>query len=301
MPEFPDSEAQGREGIFAVGRVLSKMKWIFREQPVPDTGIDGHIETRDENSKPTGRLIGCQVKSGATYFREETADGFTYRGNAEHLAYWRGHSLPVIVILCDEQSDRCYWQVVSAKTVTGTGKGWKAEVPKSQILDDDSKEKLEQFADTGWLERTRAFTTSDKFFRRLESNPLFDYDQTMQGRKSSLEELHDFLTNPDLTVAVLAGRGGIGKSKLIRQWVSDVSNSGWTVLFKKETLPVSATTEQELGGDRHIVIADDAHRHADIDAMLQLIRDLKRDGKAPWTNGTQERSRELSSLQTRRH
>jgi hypothetical protein len=201
------------------------MKWIFREQPVPDTGIDGHIETRDENSKPTGRLIGCQVKSGATYFREETADGFTYRGNAEHLAYWRGHSLPVIVILCDEQSDRCYWQVINAKTVTGTGKGWKAEVPKSQILGDDSKEKLEQIADTGWLERTRTFTTSDKFFRRLEPNPLFDYDQTMQGRKSSLEELHDFLTNPDLTVVVLAGRGGIGKSKLIRQWVPEAPRS----------------------------------------------------------------------------
>ena len=133
MPEFPDSEAQGREGIFAVGRVLSKMKWIFREQPVPDTGIDGHIETRDENSKPTGRLIGCQVKSGATYFREETADGFTYRGNAEHLAYWRGHSLPVIVILCDEQSDRCYWQVINAKIVTAPEKAGKRRSPNRKF------------------------------------------------------------------------------------------------------------------------------------------------------------------------
>ncbi len=277
MPEFPDSEAQGREGVFAVGRVVSKMKWIFRDQPLPDTGIDGHIETRDQNKKPTGRLIGCQVKSGPSYFREETASGFVYRGDPEHLAYWRGHSLPVIIVLCDEQTDTCYWQVVTEKTAIRTGKGWKVEVPKSRVLGDESKTQLEQIADTGWLERTRTFTIPSKFFRRLESNPLFDYEQAMQGRKSSLEELHNFLANPDVTVAVLTGRGGIGKSKLIRQWVSEIS--GWTVLFKKETVPVSATTEQELGGDHYIVIADDAHRQPDIDALLQLTRDLKRDGR----------------------
>jgi hypothetical protein len=248
VPTFDDSEAEGRAGVFEVGIVISKMKWIFREQPLPDTGIDCHIETRDESKKATGKLIGCQVKSGPRYFREETPSGFIYRGDLGHLAYWVGHSLPVIIILHDEKTGKCYWQVVNGKTATSTGKGWKIEVPKSQVLGEDSKPQLEQLADTGWLERARTFTTPDKFFRRVESNPLFDYGQTLRGRATSLAELHTFLQDVNAPVAVLTGRGGIGKSKLIRQWVSEVS--GWKVLFKKETVAVSAATEQELSGDQ---------------------------------------------------
>jgi Domain of unknown function (DUF4365) len=241
VPQFDDSEAEGRAGVFEVRLVVSRMKWICREQLVPDTGIDCHIETRDDQKeKPTGKLRGCQVKSGASYLAEETQSAFMYRGDSDHLAYWLGHSLPVIVILRDEGKGNCYWQVVNEETATRTGKGWKIDVPKSQILGEDAKPKLEQIASTGWLERSRTFTTPDKFFRRVESRPLFDYDQKLQGRVTSLAELSDFLRNNNATVAVLTDRGGIGKSKLIRQWLSEVS--GWTVLFKKETVTVSETS-----------------------------------------------------------
>jgi len=43
VPEFDDSEVAGRAGVWGVGLVVSKMKWSFREQPVPDNGIDCHI------------------------------------------------------------------------------------------------------------------------------------------------------------------------------------------------------------------------------------------------------------------
>jgi hypothetical protein len=106
---------------------------------------------------------------------------------------------------------------------------------------------------------------------------LFDYDQKLQGRTSSLAELHSFLADANVTVAVLMGRGGIGKSKLIRQWSSEIS--GWAVLFKKETVPVSAATEQEFNDHPCIVIVDDAHRQSDVDSLLQLVRDMNRNGK----------------------
>jgi hypothetical protein len=278
VPKFDESEAEGRIGIFEVGSVVSKMNWIFREQPVPDTGIDGHIETRDETGNATGRLIGCQVKSGSSYFREETSSDFTYRGDSAHLAYWLGHSLPVIIILHNEETGKCYWQVVTDKTATNTPKAWKLEVPKAQVLGQSCKQQLELIADTGWLERSRTFATPAKFFGRVESNPLFDYDQSLQGRKNSLVELDGFLSDANATVAVLTGRGGIGKSKLIRHWSSSISE--WTVLVKKETVPINVTTEQELKGDRYVLIVDDAHRHADLDALLQLVRDLRRDKKS---------------------
>ena len=278
MPKFDESEAKGRAGVHEVGLVTSRMKWIFRDQPVSDTGIDGHIEPCDKNGHATGRLIGCQIKSGLSYFEEESSSGFVYRGDSEHLAYWMGHSLPVIIILRDEETGECYWQVVNEKTVTRTGKGWKVEVPKSQVLGEGAKLSLEQIADTGWLERARSFTTPEKFFHRVESNPLFDYDQQLQGRASSLAELRAFIGDANATVAVLTGRGGIGKSKLIREWLFEAS--GWTVLFKKETVHVGAVTEQELSGDHYILIVDDAHRQSDIDGLLQLARDLKRNGKS---------------------
>jgi hypothetical protein len=223
------------------------------------------------------KLIGCQVKSGPSYLEEQTASGFIYRGSPEHLAYWRGHSLPVIVVLHDEKAEKCYWQMVSDKAVIRTGKGWKIEIPKANVVGDEAKPELARIADTGWLESSRTFTTPEKFFHRAEVNPLFDYEQRLQGRQSSLAEMNEFLADVDGVIAVLIGRGGIGKSKLLRHWVSGLS--GWTVLFKKETVSVSGATEQELGGDGYLIVIDDAHRQADVDQLLQLIRDLKGNGK----------------------
>jgi len=275
MTRFSDSEASGHLGVAAAKTAVFMMEWAFREQPLPDFGIDGQIEIVDSDRKATGRLIGCQVKSGPSYFDEKTSSGIVYRGDSEHLAYWLGHSLPVIVILHDQENDCCYWQVVDRKHVENTGKGWKIEVPFSQVLDAGAKTSFERLADTGWLESVRTFTTADRFFRRFETNPLFDFSQTILGRDSHLKALAAFLGDPDLTVAVLTGRGGIGKSKLIHDWTR--RTAGWTVLFKKERVSIHAQSELELRGDHILVIADDAHRQSDLEALLQLIRDKRND------------------------
>ena len=95
--------------------------------------------------------------------------------------------------------------------------------------------------------------------------------------RDAREELHAFINDSDATVAILSGRGGIGKSKLIRHWSSEVAD--WTVLFKKETVPISSTTENEVTGHKCLLVVDDAHRHRDIDGLLQLVKDLKAEGK----------------------
>jgi hypothetical protein len=274
---FDDSEAKGRIGIHSVELAVSKMGWIVRDQPVSDTGIDAHLEPVDENHKATGRLIGCQVKSGPSYLEEETSCSYIYRGDMEHLAYWRGHSLPVIVVLYDEKTGQCHWQIVNDKTAIITGKGWKLEIPKSNVLGIEAKPRLRLIADTGWLESAQTLTTPEKFFRRVETNLLFGYEQRLRGRQASLAEMHAFLENDDATIAVLTGRGGVGKSKLIRHWVSEIS--GWTVFLKRKTVQVSSTTEQEFGASRCLIVVDDAHRQPDIDTLLQLVRDLKGAGK----------------------
>ena len=268
MTHFSDSDLSGNLGVAAAKlAVLKNMKWAFREQPLPDFGIDGQIETSDSDGKATGRLIGCQVKSGPSYFKEQTPSAVIYRGDSEHLAYWLGHSLPVVIILHDHETDCCYWQVVTEQTIERTNKGWKIEVPFSQVLDADAKTPLERLADTGWLESIRTFTTPDRFFKRFEANPLFDFSQMLRGRESCLKDLAAFLSDEYKSVAVLTGRGGIGKSKLIHDWTKQAS--GWTILFKKERASVHANSELELKGNEILVIADDAHRQSDLEISIE--------------------------------
>lgn len=271
------SDATGRSGVHAVAYVIeNNVGWIFREQPVSDFGIDGQIEPRDpQTHRGTGRLVGCQIKSGKSYLSEPTHSGFIYRGKPEHLAYWLGHSLPVLLILHDADANRCYWQVVNEQTVTRTGKSWKIEVPRSQVLGEDAKGYLEKLADTGWIESTKTFTSLKTSFPVSDHKSLFDYDQSLQGRTASLAELNSFLADESKAVGVLTGRGGIGKTKLVRHWVSGIR--GWKVLYRKERVPIHAGSENELSGTV-LIIADDAHRQSDVDSLLQLVRDKKREG-----------------------
>ncbi len=108
---------------------------MFREQPVNDKGIDAHIELL-RDSQATGRLIALQIRSGSSRFREETDAGFVHREDISHLNYWLNHSLPVVLVLCDTNSDRCYWVRITRDVAHITSdRGWRVLVPKNQVLD----------------------------------------------------------------------------------------------------------------------------------------------------------------------
>jgi len=113
---------------------IGKMGLIFRAIPTQDHGIDAEIEIATDG-KASGRLIAAQVKTGESYFKEDTGSAFNHRLNARHYRYWTNHSLPVVLILCDADSETCYWQFVSDENCIQTGETYKIEVPKSQILD----------------------------------------------------------------------------------------------------------------------------------------------------------------------
>ena len=119
--------------------------WIFREQPTSDYGIDAHIEITD--GEPTGKLIALQIKSGPSYLSEKTSNAYIYRGDPRHLRYWQRHSLPVVVVLYDAASDVAYWQVVTSKTAKVLKKGWKIEVPFTQILNRTASKSLADLAE----------------------------------------------------------------------------------------------------------------------------------------------------------
>ncbi|KJC36728.1 hypothetical protein UB31_35710 [Bradyrhizobium sp. LTSP849] len=131
-----------REGVNAVGQIFTKeLGWIFREQTVVDYGIDAQVEIATEK-EPTGRLLALQIKSGKSFFRKR-GDNYVYYGEERHLRYWRGHSLPVAIILHDPETDLTLWQRVDTSAIRyGKGGKWSIDIPPYQILNASAAEAL---------------------------------------------------------------------------------------------------------------------------------------------------------------
>ncbi|GGI20454.1 DUF4365 domain-containing protein [Oxalicibacterium faecigallinarum] len=122
-----------RLGVSALDHFFSEQGWLFREQSTHDYGIDAHIEIV-ENERPTGKLIALQIKSGTSFFKEETADSYVFRTDDKHVAYWVGHSMPVVLVLYNPDTKTAHWQQITRKLVKNTGKKWKIKVPKIDML-----------------------------------------------------------------------------------------------------------------------------------------------------------------------
>ncbi|UJA21628.1 DUF4365 domain-containing protein [Thermoleophilia bacterium SCSIO 60948] len=147
LPKATREDGLGDQGMRMVDRVVSEdLGWIFRDQTRKDFGIDALIELAHRDRRVTGRLIAAQIKCGKSWFSEPMADGtgWVYRGEVKHLNYWLGHSLPVILILCDQDDDRCYYAHVAAARVRQTSSGWSIVVPRAQILDASAQEHLKR-------------------------------------------------------------------------------------------------------------------------------------------------------------
>lgn len=68
MTRHPDSARVSREVVTHTAQAVEdELKWVFREQPTDDFGIDAHIEVIHQNVA-TGRLLALQIKGGESWF-----------------------------------------------------------------------------------------------------------------------------------------------------------------------------------------------------------------------------------------
>ncbi len=81
--------------------------------------------------------------------RHLSADGIRYYGSKLDLLHWLNARVPVIVVVCDDAANVCYWQVVSDHTVIATAKGWQMNIPLENRLDPASRETLQRLATSG--------------------------------------------------------------------------------------------------------------------------------------------------------
>jgi len=131
-----------RIGVNKVENIfLQEFDWIPRTLFQTDVGIDMTVEVSN-GGVPTGQLIAIQIKSGQSYFSEESNGNVIYRGTNEHLDYWLNHSLPVIIVLYNPVIDLTIWEEITDKKTIKTSKAWKIEIPKTNRLDSTKKSEL---------------------------------------------------------------------------------------------------------------------------------------------------------------
>ena len=122
--------------------VVEELKWHFGENPLPDFGVDVLTEIVGADDLVTGRLIGIQVKGGNSWFSKPRGDvGWVFSSDDDHLAYWLGYSLPVIVVLVNEDRE-AFWQAITPQTVTEKKARFSLVVPRAQRFDRSALEPL---------------------------------------------------------------------------------------------------------------------------------------------------------------
>jgi len=114
---------------------------LFRELRTADFGIDGQIEIV-ENDQATGKIISVQIKSGNSYFKNNHSESWSVYIPKKTVNYWISHSVPVLLILVDTDSKKCYWTRADLETHDKEKSSYRIKVPKKQILDSSSYKKI---------------------------------------------------------------------------------------------------------------------------------------------------------------
>ncbi len=133
-PRYNETERLGVNAIENI--ILKEFKWIFREQPISDMGIDAQIE-RVENGNPTAEILGIQIKTGESHFQRRL-DGLIYYGGKTHYEYWLNSSIPVLLVAHLPDENKTYWNLISRVTTELTDKGFKILIPFDKELNKDS-------------------------------------------------------------------------------------------------------------------------------------------------------------------
>ncbi|MDR1741853.1 MAG: DUF4365 domain-containing protein [Synergistaceae bacterium] len=151
-----------RISLYSVGRASAELQGIlFREQIGGDIGLNAHLDVlSDKRSAGNGKPVGLCVLSDSAGGRpgegqlglsrptvERGARGYVCRGKGAHLAYWFQHSIPVIVMVHEMDSDRVLWESADGAEVEASDgaladRTWKLVVPFDQVYGQDTVQVL---------------------------------------------------------------------------------------------------------------------------------------------------------------
>ena len=89
FPLYNKQHFTGEIGVNEVSKIVNEQfGWIFRRNPAEyDFGIDGYVDVVSVEGAVTGQCFAIQIKSGQSYFKTKTLNGYTFYGEEKHLNY----------------------------------------------------------------------------------------------------------------------------------------------------------------------------------------------------------------------
>jgi len=125
------------------------------------------------------------------------------------------------------------------------------------------------------IEGISALVSPEEYFAKL-MNPdnLFSHMHPLVGRKDLLEQLHGFVESEKYSIAIITGRGGVGKTKILHSFSKDFCkiHKDKTLLFVNDGIPITLESTDELPSGPCIVVLDDAHRSQDLSILFAIAR-----------------------------
>lgn len=119
--------------------------------------------------------------------------------------------------------------------------------------------------------RISAFQSPEQFFHKF-SDPatLFSHAYAFFGRRSDLDRLGDFPRRLEQRVLVVTGRGGIGKTRLLKEGLARIvhGEGAPSIRVIRAGIEFTADAARQLPAGPVLVVADDAHR---LDGLSDLL------------------------------
>ncbi|WP_137163401.1 DUF4365 and DUF1817 domain-containing protein [Pseudomonas asiatica] len=137
FPTYSKAARKGDRGVEIVSRVINEeFEWLFkRNHQEHDFGIDAHVDVVLEDGAVTGQMLALQVKYGASFFSEKTKWGYVFRGEQKHFNYLANYPAPVLIVICDPDTNDCYWVHFDPGATAKAGENWKITIPFENKLE----------------------------------------------------------------------------------------------------------------------------------------------------------------------
>jgi transcriptional regulator with XRE-family HTH domain len=120
----------------------------------------------------------------------------------------------------------------------------------------------------------------DDFFAPFATKfAAFRHDWPLIGRRSDVPILLDKLLSAKNRIVLMAGRGGVGKSRLLKEVVAmlAVRAPRLNVFFLSPTEPLTSASLEALGASPKLLVVDDAHDRADLAPLFVYAANSARD------------------------
>lgn len=120
------------------------------------------------------------------------------------------------------------------------------------------------------VEAPSPWLTPDKYFRPLNNRlQVFSHGWNFFGRKNELQALVSFVRSGSERVIILNGRGGVGKSRLLKELATELESDTKVLFMTQRSDP--SPEDLELLPQTGLLVIDDAHEYGDLQSLLAGI------------------------------